>query len=89
MTFLKISLVVLLRSWQTWAHFKAGKVLYRTRESTGTRESKGRESTSPKCWTRSSTSFHQKLGKVCDALKTVTSAYSMMGSWKLGKTRKS
>ncbi len=32
--------------------------------------------------------FHQKLGKVCDALATVTSVYSVMGSWKLGKTRK-
>ncbi len=39
----------------TWAYFKAEKPLYRTRESTGTRESKGGESTSPKGWTRSST----------------------------------
>ena len=34
-------------------------------------------------------SFHQKLGKVCDALKTITSVYSIMGSWNLVKTRKS
>ncbi len=39
-----------------WAYFKAWKLLYRTRKSTGTRESKSGESTSPKSWTRSSTS---------------------------------
>ncbi len=35
------------------------------------------------------TGFHQKLGKVCDTLETATSVYSVMGSWKLGKTRRS
>ncbi len=33
--------------------------------------------------------FHQKLGKVHDAIAIVTSTYSVIGSWKLGKTRKS
>ncbi len=33
--------------------------------------------------------FHQKPGKMCDALATDTSVYSIMWSWKLGKTRKS
>ena len=37
---------------------KAKKLLYWTRESTGTRESKVGESTSPKSWTRSSSSSH-------------------------------
>ncbi len=57
-TFLKVSLVLLLRSWQTWAYFKAQRLLCRTRESTGTRESKGGESMSPKSWTRSSTNLY-------------------------------
>ncbi len=55
---LRISLVLIIRSWQTWACFKAEKVLYWTRESMSTRESKGGGSTSPKSWTRSSTSGH-------------------------------
>ncbi len=33
--------------------------------------------------------FHQKLGNVRDALATDISMYIVMGSWKLGKTRKS
>ncbi len=36
-------------AWWVW------NLLYWTRESTGTRKSKGGESMSPKCWTRSST----------------------------------
>ncbi len=40
------------------ACFKAENLLYRTRESTGTRGSKGGESTSPKSWTRSSTNVN-------------------------------
>ncbi len=44
---------------------KAWKLLYRTRESTGTRESKGGESASPKGWTRSSTnSKHLHVYKI-------------------------
>ncbi len=54
----RISLVLLGQSWQTWAYFKAEKLLYRTRESTGTRESRGGESTSPKSWTRSSSTIY-------------------------------
>ncbi len=49
---MKISLLLLVRSWQTWAYFKAENLPCRTRESTGTRESKQGESTSPKSWTR-------------------------------------
>ncbi len=32
--------------------------------------------------------FQQKLGKVCDMIATGKRMYSVMGSWKLGKTRK-
>ena len=50
------------------------KLLYRTRESMGTRESKGGESTSPKGWTRSSTSREGRFTTVVRNKQNVASS---------------
>ncbi len=60
-TFMKISRPLEIQFLRSWAYFKAGKLLYRTRESTGTRESKEGESTSPKSWTPSSSTEHHSF----------------------------
>ena len=45
----------------SWSFFKAENPIYWTRESTGTRESKRGESTSPKRWTPSSSTAPYSL----------------------------
>ncbi len=63
--FCTITLLLLIGPGQTWAHFKAESLFYRTRESTGTRESKEGESTSPKSWTPSITNVKHSIWENC------------------------